>query len=135
VECLRRVLYRPSVQVNVALWVWARVGQDCRSSSSVLMVAKNDSATALTVPALTATPDRQAHAELVGQPGVLGAGVLPRSLWKVTGPVGRRAATAFVKAWATRSVRRWSAVAQPTTRREARSMTVARYSHPSQVLM
>jgi hypothetical protein len=29
----------------------------------------------------------------------------------------------------------WSAMAQPTTRREARSMTEASYSQPSQVQM
>lgn len=40
-------LYQPSIHANIALWAWARVGQDCRSSSSVFIVAKNDSATTL----------------------------------------------------------------------------------------
>jgi len=97
------------------------------------MLALNDSAAALS--ALATPPDRRPHAELIGQPDVLGAGVLPLSEWKTTGLVGCRAATALVRAWATKSVRRWSARAQPTTRREARSTTLARYSHPSQVLM
>ncbi|PPA60410.1 hypothetical protein BAW75_01250 [Micromonospora chalcea] len=41
------MLYQPSIQVNIALGAAARVGQARRSSSSALMVEKNDSATAL----------------------------------------------------------------------------------------
>ena len=39
---------------------------------------------------------------------------------------GFRVAVALVRASAIRSVRRWSAIANPTTRREEMSMTVAR---------
>nr|WP_243715213.1 hypothetical protein [Micromonospora sp. KC207] len=43
----RRVLYHPSIQSKIAARAVARVGHGRRWSSSVLMVAKNDSATAL----------------------------------------------------------------------------------------
>jgi len=46
-ECRRRVLYQPSMYSNIAVRAAAWVGHGCRCSSSVLMVAKNDSATAL----------------------------------------------------------------------------------------
>ena len=46
-ECRRRGLYQPSTQSKIAACTSARVGQDCRWMSSALMVAKNDSATAL----------------------------------------------------------------------------------------
>jgi hypothetical protein len=60
---------------------------------------------------------------------------LPRSAWNTSPDGGRRRVRAVVRAASTRSVLRLSATAQPTTRREARSMTVARYSQPSHVLM
>ena len=60
---------------------------------------------------------------------------VPRSEWKISPGPGPRAATAIRRASATSSVRMWSAIDQPTTRREARSITVARYSQPSQVQM
>src|SRR5919106_6585825 len=59
----------------------------------------------------------------------------PRSAWNTTPGAGSRAATALVSASATSSVRRCSARANPTTRREAMSITVASYSQPSQVGM
>lgn len=46
-ECRRRVLCQPSIQSKIAVRAEVRVGQARRSSSSVLMVAKNDSVTAL----------------------------------------------------------------------------------------
>src|SRR5664280_2950172 len=57
----------------------------------------------------------------------------PRSEWKITSASGLRAATALASALAASSVRRWSARANPTTRREAISRTVARNSQPSAV--
>lgn len=58
-ECRRRVLYHPSTQSKVAVSAVARVGQARRSSSSVLMVEKNDSATAWSqhCPRTPAAPD------------------------------------------------------------------------------
>ncbi|HLK16512.1 MAG TPA: hypothetical protein VKT78_17025 [Fimbriimonadaceae bacterium] len=46
---------------------------------------------------------------------------------------GRRVDRAMLSALSTSSVRMWSASAQPTIRRDDRSMTVARYAQPSQV--
>jgi hypothetical protein len=57
----------------------------------------------------------------------------PRSEWKITPGSGSRAARALVRASLTSSVRMWSAIANPTSRRLAMSITVAKYSHPSQV--
>jgi hypothetical protein len=51
----------------------------------------------------------------------------------MTPAAGLRAAAALVRASAISSVRRCSAIANPTTRRLAMSITVARYSQPSQV--
>src|SRR3981189_823904 len=105
----------------VALWV----GQVRRWISSVFRVAKKDSATALSQhwplrPTDSVTPRSLARlaywVEVYWQ---------PRSEGNTTPGVGRRRFTASVSASATRSVRRWSATAQPTTRREARSITVA----------
>jgi hypothetical protein len=79
------------------------------------------------VPALTGAPDREPDGEIAGEPGVVAAGVLTAlSEWKITSASGLRAATALVSASATSSVRRWSAIANPTTRRLAMSITVAR---------
>ena len=50
----------------------------------------------------------------------------PRSEWKITPAGGRRCTKAISSASVTSSVRMWSASAQPTTLRLARSMTVAR---------
>jgi hypothetical protein len=50
-------------------------------------------------------------------------------------PAGPRRLIAIFNASATSSVRMCSASAQPTTFRDDRSMTVARYDHPSQVAM
>ena len=51
-------------------------------------------------------------------------------------PLSRpRLRSAMVSASATSSVRMWLASAQPTTRRDDRSMTVAKYAHPSPVAM
>jgi hypothetical protein len=49
------------------------------------------------------------------------------------GTAGRRPWQAARNASATGSVRRWTAVAQPATRREAMSMTVVGYSRSSSV--
>lgn len=57
----------------------------------------------------------------------------PRSEWKIRPGSGRRRSMAMLRAWHTSSARMWSAIAQPTIRREATSITVARYIHPSQV--
>jgi hypothetical protein len=56
----------------------------------------------------------------------------PLSLWKMT-LSGLRCARVISSAAVTRSVRMWSASAHPTTFREWRSITVARYIHPCQV--
>jgi hypothetical protein len=50
---------------------------------------------------------------------------LPRSAWKMTPFGGRRCFNAIARASITRSVRMWSATAQPTTFRENASMTDA----------
>lgn len=81
------------------------------------------------VPALTGAPDGEGDREFGGQGRVVAAGVLPwqpRSEWKITPVVGLRAATALASALETSSVRRWPAIANPTARRDAMSMTVAR---------
>ena len=57
----------------------------------------------------------------------------PRSVWKISPGGGRRDSTAMRSASPTSVVRMWSAIAQPTTRRLARSITVARYNQPSRV--
>jgi hypothetical protein len=57
---------------------------------------------------------------------------LPRSEWKI-GPGLGRAGGSPSGASQTRSARMWSAIAQPTTRGEPRSITLARYTQPSQV--
>ena len=59
----------------------------------------------------------------------------PRSEWKITPAAGLRAAMAMSRAAVTRLVRMCAAIAQPTTARECRPVTVARYAQPSQVLM
>lgn len=95
-------------------------------TSSFSRVAKKDSARALSQhtpvrPMESRTSwrvARRAKAWLVYR--------VPRSEWKITGPAGRRCRQAVVSASAARLVPRWSAVDQPTTRREAMSMTVAR---------
>src|SRR5579884_4048172 len=58
---------------------------------------------------------------------------LPRSEWKIRPRFGRRWLIAIRSASQINSARRWSAMAQPTTRREARSITLARYLQPSPV--
>src|SRR5271165_401510 len=79
------------------------------------------------VPALALAPDREHDAVGPGQLGEVPARVLhPRSEWKMTPLDGRRVAKAIERASSTNSVRMCSASAQPTTRRLARSMTVAR---------
>jgi hypothetical protein len=50
-------------------------------------------------------------------------------------PLGLRRAKAMRSAVSGSSVRKWSAMAQPTTRREKQSMIVDRYNQPSQVRM
>jgi len=85
--------------------------------------------------ALFAAPDQKALevemdlARSVGQRGVLAAW----SEWKIRPGPGRRRPIAISSASQTSSGRMWSAVAQPSTRREARSTTVARYIQPSHV--
>ena len=86
---------------------------------SVLMVAKNDSATALSQH-WPVRPTDSRHAQSSARRGVLALtciGSRGRSGRPHPGR-GRRLATALVRASSIRSVRRWSAVAQPTTRRE-----------------
>lgn len=51
---------------------------------------------------------------------------VPLSEWKISPGAGWRAAMAMRRASATSSVRMWSAIDQPTTRREARSIAVVR---------
>jgi hypothetical protein len=55
-----RVLYQPSIRSKLALRARLRVGQDFRSSSAVLMMAKNDSARALRS---AATPNASAYCD------------------------------------------------------------------------
>jgi len=57
----------------------------------------------------------------------------PRSEWKMSPGAGLRWSIAIWRASLTSSARMWSAMAKPTTRLEARSITVAKYSQPSQV--
>ncbi len=98
-----------------------------------MIVAKNDSATALSQHWPRAA-DRERDAEAVGEARELGAGVLTAAVGVEDHPgLGTALGDALVSAASIRSVRRWSAVAQPTTRRDAMSMTVARYSQPSHV--
>lgn len=55
----------------------------------------------------------------------------PRSEWKITPSTSPpRAAAAIFRASATSSARMCAATDQPITRRENRSITVARYSQP-----
>ena len=56
---------------------------------------------------------------------------VPRSAWKITfGGRWSRKATAMFNASVTSSVRRWSAIAQPMTRREQPSRTTHGYAQP-----
>jgi hypothetical protein len=88
------------------------------------------------VPALPGAAGRQGDRQVRSEGGVVAAGVLATAIGMEHHPgCGSRAATALVNASATSSVRRCSARAKPTTRREAMSITVASYSHPSQVGM
>ena len=58
----------------------------------------------------------------------------PLSLWNTAPGWTWPWVMAIARASVTRLVRMWSASCQPVTIRVARSMTVARYSHPSPVL-
>ena len=58
---------------------------------------------------------------------------LPRSLWKIARGATRPWVWAIRSALLISSVRMCGAIAHPTTMRECRSITVARYSHPSPV--
>jgi Transposase len=65
------------------------------------------------------------------QPGKLLRRVLAASIGVEDQPrFGRRRSIANRSASQIRSPRMWSAIAQPTTRRELRSITLARYIHP-----
>ena len=88
------------------------------------------------VPAFTLAAQRQHDAVVLGQFAVVAAGVLAAAVGVEDRP-GRRAAVGegHVEGVGDRSVRMWSASAQPTTWRLARSITVARYAQPSQVAM
>ena len=56
----------------------------------------------------------------------------PWSEWWIT-PLARRCPSAMLSASSTSSVRRWFAIAQPTTRRLHASTTTARYRNPAHV--
>ena len=93
--------------------------------SSRLMVAKKLSATALSQHSPFARPT--ARRRWPGPAWRSPAGVLAAPVgMEDDAPLAGRTAKAIFRASATSSVRMWSASAQPTTRRLARSMTVAR---------
>src|SRR5207245_10675870 len=87
------------------------------------------------VPAHPGLPHRLLHPVRVAERAELGRRVLqPRSEWKITpATLPPRVATAIRSASHTSSARRCVAKAQPMTRRENTSRTVARYSQPSHV--
>ena len=101
------------------------MGHGRRWTSSFLMVAKKQM---LVLPTygrtLLATQKLRNRSEVYW---------LPRSEWKMTPGAGWRFLIAMSRASMIRSVRMWSAIAQPMTLREWQSMTVARYAQPVQV--
>ena len=70
---------------------------------------------------------RSGHTQLLGH-GVVVGGVLtdPWSAWKIAPVREPRSVAAASRASVTSSVRMWSAIDQPTSRRENQSITVAR---------
>ena len=86
------------------------------------------------VPACSFASQRQGTAVIGGELAEVPAGVLAAAVGVEDRP-GRWAACvkALNRASEISSVRMWSASAQPTTLRLARSITVARYAQPSQV--
>lgn len=106
-----------SMKSKIAVRAAARLGQALVSSSSRLMVAKSDSASALSQHCPVRPTDSRMPNSSARAANCWLVYWQPRSEWKITGRVGRRCRHAAVRASATRSVRRWSAVAQPTTRR------------------
>lgn len=85
------------------------------------------------VPAHPGRTHRLRDARAGAQAAKLPTGVLarPGSKWNTTLSMWPpRVATAILSASQTSSARRWSASAQPITRREYKSITVARYSQP-----
>ena len=113
----------------------ARVGHGRRSMSSPLRVAKKRSATALSNESPTEPVEARSPASRSRRPKAAEAYCPPWSLWCTSPGAGRRARRAISKAARTSSVRRWSAMAHPTTRRLPASSTTARYSQPSSVAM
>jgi hypothetical protein len=59
----------------------------------------------------------------------------PRSPWKTAPPAATPDARAISKASTAKEARMWSATCQPITILVVKSITVARYAHPSPVLM
>ena len=107
-----------------------RDGRERRAVDELILERREERFRQCIVPADPGSAHRPSHlmsVEIVGElaGGVLGMYWVPRSEWKITGPVGRRAARAMSRASVTRLVRMWSATAHPTTAREYRSITVA----------
>ena len=79
------------------------------------------------IPALAPPGEALGDAVLIKEPAVVGGGVLAATV-RVEDEtrLGWRAPLAISRASQTSSARMWSAIAQPTTLREARSRTLAR---------
>jgi hypothetical protein len=126
-----------AIQAKIAVRASARVCQWWRSTSSTFREANQLSATALSRHEPVRLMERRSPSRsqaAMQAPEVYSA---PRSVWKIVSCIRRRprVATAASSAPVTRAASWWAPIDQPSRCREARSMTLARYSQPSSVGM